>query len=189
MGDLLGYARVSTADQDLEAQRQRLITANTLRIFEDVMSGRTFERPGLTALLAFARPGDAVCVVRLDRLGRSLHELLETVELLKSRSIGLLSLEEKIDTSSAAGELVFHVFGAIAHFERRLISERTRDGLNAARSKGSRLGRPAIPESKLDAALKLVDAGLSPSEAALQVGIGRSTLYRQLQQRHIQTAA
>jgi DNA invertase Pin-like site-specific DNA recombinase len=164
----------------LEGQRQRLTAANTLRIFEDVISGRTFERPGLTDLLAFARPGDIVCVVRLDRLGRSLRELLETVEQLKSRGIGLMSLEEKIDTSSAAGELVFHVFGAIAHFERRLISERTKDGLNAARFKGKKLGRPAIEAEKLDAAMKLIHAGLRPKDAAHQVGVGRSTLYREL---------
>lgn len=177
---LLGYARVSTSGQDLEAQRQRLNAANVIRIFEDVISGRTFDRPGLSSLLEFARPGDLVCVVRLDRLGRSLKELLETVEMLKGRGIGLMSLEEKIDTSSAAGELVFHVFGAIAHFERRLIAERTRDGLDVARSKGKRLGRPEIDEAKLDAAIKLVEAGLRPGEAARQVGIGRSTVYREL---------
>lgn len=180
MADILGYARVSTADQELESQRQRLKAAGVIRTFEDVISGRTFDRPGLSSLLEFARPGDLVCVVRLDRLGRSLRELLETVEMLKTRGIGLMSLEEKIDTSSAAGELIFHVFGAIAHFERRLIAERTRDGLHAWRSKGKRLGRPVIEDGKLDAALKLVEVGLRPSEAARQVGIGRSTLYREL---------
>lgn len=180
MADILGYARVSTAGQDLEAQRQRLQAANVLRIFEDIISGRTFVRPGLSSLLEFARPGDAVCVVRLDRLGRSLRELLDTVELLKERGIGLMSLEEKIDTSSAAGELVFHIFGAIAEFERRLIGERTRDGLAAARFKGKKLGRPAIEAEKLDAALKLIHAGLRPKDAAHQVGLGRSTLYREL---------
>jgi DNA invertase Pin-like site-specific DNA recombinase len=125
---LLGYARVSTADQDLEGQRRRLRDAGVVRVFEDVLSGRTFERPGLQALFDYAREGDALCVVRLDRLGRSLRDLLETVDQLKARGIGLVSIEEKIDTSSAAGELVFHVFGAIAHRERRLIAERTRDG-------------------------------------------------------------
>lgn len=180
MADVLGYARVSTAGQDLEAQRQRLQAGNVLRIFEDIISGRTFDRPGLTSLLEFARPGDVICVVRLDRLGRSLRELLDTVELLKQRGIGLMSLEEKIDTSSAAGELVFHIFGAIAEFERRLIAERTRDGLAAARSKGKKLGRPTIEAEKLDAALKLIQAGLRPKDAAHQVGLGRSTLYREL---------
>jgi DNA invertase Pin-like site-specific DNA recombinase len=100
---LLGYPRVSTADQDLEGQRRRLREQpGVARVFEDVVSGRTFERPGLQALLDYARKGDALCVVRLDRLGRSLRELLETVDQLKARGIGLVSIEEKIDTSSAA---------------------------------------------------------------------------------------
>ncbi|HUY88465.1 MAG TPA: recombinase family protein [Pirellulales bacterium] len=180
MGGLLGYARVSTGVQDVASQRQRLEAAGALRIFEDVISGRVFDRPGLSELLAFARPGDLVCVVRLDRLGRSLRELLDTVQMLKERGVGLKSLEENIDTSSAAGELVFHVFGAIAHFERRLISERTRDGIQAARAKGRKPGRPILDAAKLDAALKLVEAGLRPTEAARQVGIGRSTVYREL---------
>lgn len=178
MGDVLGYARVSTDDQDLEGQRQRLNKAGASRIFEDVMSGKRFERPGLTQLLDYARPGDSLCVVRLDRLGRSLRELLEVVDLLKERHIHFQSLEEKIDTSSAAGELIFHVFGAIAHFERRLIGERTKDGLAAARAKGRRSGRPPVDPDKRDAALKLIATGLSPTEAARQVGLGRATAYK-----------
>ena len=180
MPDILGYARVSTRTQDLDAQRHRLTEHGAIRIFEDVVSGRRFDRPGLMALIDYARPGDVVCVVRLDRLGRSLRELLETVECLKQEQIDLRSLEEQIDTSSAAGELVFHVFGAIAHFERRLIVERTKDGLALARAKGKRVGRPPLDPAKLDAAFKLVEAGTSPSEAATQLGIGRSTLYRAL---------
>jgi DNA invertase Pin-like site-specific DNA recombinase len=123
---ILGYARVSTDDQDLASQRTRLESAGAFRVFADVISGRTFDRPGLTDLLHHIRPGDTIAVVRLDRLGRSLRELLEVVETLKKRGVALLSLEEKIDTSSAAGELVFHVFGAIAQFERRLIAARQR---------------------------------------------------------------
>jgi DNA invertase Pin-like site-specific DNA recombinase len=122
-GDILGYARVSTADQDVAAQEDRLRQAGAVRIFVDVISGRQFERPGLSELINHARPGDSLCVTRLDRLGRSLKELLETVENLKAHDIHLVSLEESIDTTSAAGELVFHVFGAIAHFERWLTSE------------------------------------------------------------------
>jgi DNA invertase Pin-like site-specific DNA recombinase len=118
--------------------------------------------------------------VRLDRLGRSLAELLATVAMLKERGVALLSLEEKIDTSSAAGELVFHVFGAIAHFERRLIAERTRDGIAAARAKGKHPGRQPLDRERAEAALKLVGAGLSPTAAARQVGLGRSTVYREL---------
>lgn len=180
MGAVLGYARVSTADQDLEGQRQRLTAAEAIRIFEDVISGKRFDRPGLAALIDYARPGDVLCVVRLDRLGRSLRELLDTVEQLKARNIALLSLEEKIDTTSAAGELVFHVFGAIAHFERRLIAERTRDGLAAAVARGRRPGRPPVSDDTVAAAITLIRAGLSPTNAARQLSIGRSTLYRLL---------
>lgn len=176
----LGYARVSTGDQDLAGQIMRLKAAGAARTFEDVVSGKTFDRPGLTALLDYVRPGDALVVVRLDRLGRSLRELLDIVERLKERGVALVSLEEKIDTSSAAGELVFHVFGAIAQFERRLIAERTRDGVAAARAEGRIPGRPALDREKLQAALTLVRSGLSPTRAADQVGLGRSTVYREL---------
>ena len=180
MSATLGYARVSTGDQDLAGQVMRLKAAGAVRTFEDVISGRTFDRPGLKALLDFARAGDALMVVRLDRLGRSLRELLEIVEQLKERGVALVSLEEKIDTASAAGELVFHVFGAIAQFERRLIAERTRDGVAAARAEGRKPGRPALDREKLQAALTLVRSGLSPTRAADQVGLGRSTVYREL---------
>jgi DNA invertase Pin-like site-specific DNA recombinase len=178
MADILGYARVSTDDQDLEGQRRRLNQAGAIRIFDDVISGKRFERPGLTQLLDFARPGDALCVVRLDRLGRSLRELLEVVDMLKERRIQFQSLEEKIDTGSAAGELIFHVFGAIAHFERRLIGERTKDGLAAAKAQGRNPGRPPVADDKKQAAFKLIEAGLSPTEAARQVGLGRATVYK-----------
>lgn len=183
MPDILGYARVSRHAQDLDSQKYRLEEKGAIRIFEDVISGKTFDRPGLAALIDYARLGDLVCVVRLDRLGRSLRELLETVELLKQEKIGLVSLEEKIDTSSAAGELVFHVFGAIAHFERRLIAERTRDGIESARAKGKRSGRPPLDHEKLNAAFKLIEAGISPGKVAKQLGLGRSTLYRKIQEK------
>jgi len=176
--DVLGYARVSTPDQDLSGQRDRLTQKGAVRVFEDVISGKTFDRPGLTALLDFARPGDTLAVIRLDRLGRSLTELLKTVDDLKAREINLISLEEQIDTTSAAGELVFHVFGAIAHFERRLISERTKDGLAAARKHGRNPGRPPLQPETISALQKLVKAGTSVSQAAKHLGIGRSTAYK-----------
>lgn len=178
VGDMLGYARVSTVEQNTDEQKARLKTAGAIRVFEDVISGRKFDRPGLNELIKQARPGDSLCVIRLDRLGRSLKELLETVDDLKARGINLVSLEEKLDTSSAAGELVFHVFGAIAHFERRLISERTRDGIAAARKRGKYPGRPRLDVDTVSAVQKLVAGGLSPGQAAKQLGIGRSTAYR-----------
>ena len=180
MAGILGYARVSTGDQDVAGQRMRLEEAGAIRVFTDVMSGKSMDRPGLAELLGYARKGDTLAIVRLDRLGRSLGELLTTVQMLRERHIALLSLEEKIDTSSAAGELVFHVFGAIAHFERRLISERTRDGIAAARAKGKLPGRQPLDGDKVNAALKLVAASVSPAEAARQLGIGRSTVYREM---------
>lgn len=178
----LGYARVSTDDQDLAGQTLRLEAAGASRIFNDIMSGstRTADRPGLTGLLDYARQGDTLTVVRLDRLGRSLSELIATVNALKKRGIAFASLEERIDTSSAAGELVFHVFAALAHFERRLIQERTRDGLAAARARGARPGRPPIDAQTTEAALALVAAGKSPTQAARQLGLGRSTVYREM---------
>jgi len=189
LGDILGYARVSTGDQDVAGQTMRLKDAGAIRLFTDVMSGKSMERPGLVELLGFARKGDTLAVVRLDRLGRSLNELLASVETLKTRGIALLSLEEKIDTSSAAGELIFHVFGAIAHFERRLISERTKDGIAAARAKGKQPGRQPLDQGKVEAAIKLVESSVSPAEVAKQLGLGRSTVYREMRRLGVQRPA
>lgn len=177
-GDILGYARVSTADQDLRGQISRLKDVGAIRVFEDVVSGKQFDRPGLSALIDHARPGDSLAIVRLDRLGRSLKELLETVESLKTQDIGLISLEERIDTTSAVGELIFHVFGAIAHFERRLISERTKDGIEAARTQGRKPGRPPLKAETVLALQNLVQAGMTAGQAAKQLSIARSTAYR-----------
>lgn len=181
-GDILGYTRVSTADQDLSGQKDRLLQHGAIRVFEDVISGKTFNRPGLAALLDQARPNDTLAVIRLDRLGRSLKELLETVDGLKAREINLISLEERIDTTSAAGELVFHVFGAIAHFERRLISERTKDGLASARKHGRVPGRPPLQPATISALQDLIGAGKSVSQAAKHLGIGRSTAYKAIRE-------
>ena len=178
VGDTLGYARVSTHDQNPDAQSDRLIEAGAIRVFTDIVSGKRFDRPALAELIDHARPGDRLCIIRLDRLGRSLRELLETVDGLKASGIHLISLEERLDASSAAGELVFHVFGSIAHFERRLISERARDGIAAARKRGRTPGRPPLDPETVSAAQKLIAAGLSPARAAKQLGIGRATAYR-----------
>ena len=180
MTGILGYARVSTGDQDVAGQMMRLEQVGAIKLFTDVRSGKSMDRPGLTELLAYARAGDTLAVVRLDRLGRSLGELLTVVKELKERGVALLSLEEKIDTSSAAGEFVFHVFGAIAHFERRLIAERTKDGIAAARAKGKVPGRRPLDPDKAQSALKLVASGVSPADAAKQLGLGRATVYREM---------
>ena len=177
-GDTLGYARVSTGEQNPDAQRARLLEAGAIRVFTDIVSGKRSDRPGLAELIDHARPGDRLCVTRLDRLGRSLRELLEIVANLEARGVHFVSLEERLDTSSAAGELVFHVFGAIAHFEQRLISERTRDDIAAARKRGRTPGRPPLDPETVSAAQKLIEAGLSPARAAKQLGIGRATDYR-----------
>ena len=143
-----------------------------------MISGRQFERLGLSEFIHHARDGDSLCVTRPDCLGRSLKELLETVENLKAHDIHLVSFEEGIDTTSASGELVFHVFGAIAHFQRPLISERTQDGIAAARKCGRRLGRPALGQETVSATQTLVEAGLTAGQAARRLGIGRATAYR-----------
>jgi DNA invertase Pin-like site-specific DNA recombinase len=177
-GDQTSNARVSTADQDLSGQATRLKDAGAIRVFEDVISGKQFKRPGPSPLLDQDRPGDSLAITRLDRLGRSLKELLEAVEHLKAQNIGLISLEERIDTTSAAGDLIFHVFGAIAHFERRLISERTKDGIAAARAQGMKPGRPLLEAETILALQNLVVAGMTAGQVAKQLGIARSTAYR-----------
>lgn len=189
MSELLGYARVSTDKQDLAGQTARLEAAGASRIFSDVMTGKRIDRPGLETLIDYARPGDTLCVVRIDRLGRSLKDLIEIVARLGDLGIHFKSLEDPIDTSSAAGELQFHIFASLAQFERRLISERTKDGLAAARAKGKLAGRPKADADAIRAAIAQIDAGMSVTKAAMRNGIGRSTLYAALQDRTMDAAA
>lgn len=139
---LIGYARVSTVDQTLALQQDALAKAGCEKIFTDTASGAKAERPGLTEALAFARSGDTLVVWRLDRLGRSLRHLIDTVAVLDERGIHLRSLQEHLDTSTSGGKLVFHIFGALAEFERNLIRERSQAGLVAARARGRVGGRP-----------------------------------------------
>ena len=127
---LIGYARVSTDDQNLNLQEDALEKAGCEQIFKDQISGAKAERPGLQEILQYARSGDVIVVWRLDRLSRSLKELIEMVALLEKKGIGLKSLQESIDTSSSSGKLIFHIFGALAEFERNLIRERTQAGLS-----------------------------------------------------------
>lgn len=179
---LIGYARVSTRDQKPHLQRDALQAAGCERIFEETASGAKRERPELQAALAFMRAGDSLVVWKLDRLARSTRQLLETVELLEQRGIGLKILTQNIDTASAGGRLIFTVFSAIAEFEREIIRERTRAGLEAARARGRRGGRPrALSEKDLKQARALLsDPDITVAEVARRLGVGPSTLYRYL---------
>jgi DNA invertase Pin-like site-specific DNA recombinase len=150
---LIGYARVSTDDQNLDLQRDALKQAGCEQIFTDHISGTKAERPGLTDALSHLRDGDTLVVWRLDRLGRTLPHLIETVNGLQNRGIGFKSLTESIDTTTSGGKLIFHIFGALAEFEREIIRERTNAGLSAARARGRKGGRPkALSKGKTEMA-------------------------------------
>jgi DNA invertase Pin-like site-specific DNA recombinase len=144
MGYLLGYARVSTTDQQPQLQVDALEHAGCYRVFTETASGARADRPTLTQLLDQLRPGDTLVVWKLDRLGRSLRHLVDTVTGLAERGIGFRSLQEAVDTTTPGGKLVFHVFAALAEFERDLIRERTTAGLAAARARGRHGGRPSV---------------------------------------------
>src|SRR5689334_20823428 len=146
---LIGYARVSTTDQTLALQQDALTKAGCDRIFTDTASGARTDRPGLAEALTYARSGDTLVVWRLDRLGRSLVHLIQTVAQLQERGVHFRSLQEQLDTSTSGGKLVFHFFGALAEFERDLIRERTMAGLAAARARGRRGGRRPLSEAKV----------------------------------------
>ena len=176
----VGYARVSTSEQSTAPQRDRLSAADCERIYEDVVSSTHANRPGLAEALDYAREGDALVVTRLDRLARSLKQLIETVEDLRARDIALISLDEQIDTTTATGRLVFHIFGSLAEFERNLIQERTHAGLSAARARGRKGGRPRrITPVQLETAARVIAEGRrSLHEAARDIGVSPRTLDR-----------
>jgi DNA invertase Pin-like site-specific DNA recombinase len=179
---LVGYARVSTQDQNPALQLDALKAAGCEKLFVEKASGAQRDRPELLAALDYLRAGDSLVVWKLDRLARSLKQLIETVELLESRSIGLCSLTEAIDTTTAGGKLVFHVFGALAEFERSIIRERTRAGLEAARARGKKGGRPPALNAKDLVAAKamLSDPEITMEEVAKRLRVAPSTLYRHL---------
>jgi len=179
----IGYARVSTFDQTLALQQDALAAANCERVFTDTISGAKSDRPGLTEALDFLRPGDVLVVWRLDRLGRSLKMLIETLTLLSEQGIGFKSLTEQIDTTTPGGKLIFHVFGALAEFERDLIRERTQAGLAAARARGRKGGRPrklGTPGKVAMARSLYADTNNSIEDICKTLGISRATLYRHL---------
>lgn len=179
---LVGYARISTTEQTTDLQRDALERCGCTRVFTDQGSGAATSRPQLDACLDYLRPGDTLVVWRLDRLGRSLRHLIETVKQLEADGIGFRSLRESIDTTTPGGRLVFHIFGALAEFERDLIRERTQAGLAAARARGRTGGRkPVLTKAKADVARRMMDEGEhTMAEIAAVVGVSRATLYRQV---------
>jgi DNA invertase Pin-like site-specific DNA recombinase len=179
---LIGYARISTNEQNLNLQTDALTKAGCEKIFTDTASGAKSDRTGLTEAISFMRKGDTLCVWKLDRLGRSLKHLIETVLALQALGKGFCSLQENIDTTTSGGKLFFHIFGALAEFERDIIRERTRAGLASARSRGRLGGRPSIMNSKkLKMATSLyADGKTQVGEICETLGISRATFYRHL---------
>jgi len=176
-----GYARVSTGEQTLNAQKDALRAAGCVEIFSDVASGASTDRGGLEAILAALQPADTLVVARLDRLGRSMPHLVATIAALEARGVGFKSLAESIDTTSAAGRLVLHIFASLADFEREVIRERTRDALAAKKRRGEPVGRrKALSPSRLSAARQMLEGGLGAAHVSRVLKVGRSTLYRAL---------
>lgn len=176
---VIGYARVSTDEQTLELQQDALHEAGAVCIYEDKASGKSADRPELTHCLKALRDGDTLVVWRLDRLGRNLQDLIRIVNDLETRGIKFKSLKESVDTSGPAGKLVFHLFAALAEFERELVRERTLAGLEAARARGRKGGRPPRLDSKQQrAALAMMkDREMSVAEIGRHFSVSRSTLY------------
>jgi DNA invertase Pin-like site-specific DNA recombinase len=182
MGDLLGYSRVSTRDQDPALQLDALERVGCARVFSDRASGAVAERPELARALDHLRPGDTLVVWRLDRLGRSLRHLIDTMRTLEERGIGFRSVTEGIDTNTPGGRLVFHIFASLAEFERDLIRERTAAGLAAARARGRNGGRPSVMTAeKSRVARQMYESRLYTVQAiATTLGVSRASIYRSL---------
>jgi len=176
---LIGYARVSTMDQNLSLQIDALQRIGCDKLFTDQVSGSVKNRPQLEQALDFLRSGDTLVVWRLDRLGRSLRHLIEFVTELQERGIGFRSLTESMDTTTSGGKLIFHIFGALAEFERNLIRERTKAGLEAARARGRKGGRkPALSDKQQEVAVKLYHEKAHTAEEICRImGISKPTLY------------
>lgn len=179
----IGYARVSTSDQTLTPQTDALNDAGCERMFTDIASGTKTQRPGLDKAVEFCRSGDTLVVWKLDRMGRSMSHLIEMIQELEKRGVGFQSLTENIDTTTPGGRLIFHLFGALAEFERDLIRERVQAGLKSARARGCKGGRPAVPKEIQSMAKTLMaDKTLSVSQICDRLGIARSTLYKYARQ-------
>ena len=176
----IGYARVSTQDQNLDLQNDALKAAGCENIYTDKMSGAKKNRPGLEEILGFIRKGDTLVVWKLDRLGRSLKHLIQVLNQLDERGVYFKSIQESLDTSTPGGKLIFHVFGALAEFERDIIRERTMAGLAAARARGRKGGRPRkLSKKQVEMAKKLMnDPTISIGEICRTMGVSKATLYR-----------
>lgn len=178
----IGYARTSTNDQNTDLQLDALKDADCEKVFEEKASGAQRDRPQLKKALEYARDGDTIIVWKLDRLARSLKQLIETVEDLESRNIGFQSLSENIDTTTNGGKLIFHIFASLAEFERGIIRERTKAGLEAARARGRVGGRPpALKQNDIAVAKALLaEPDITVKEIAKRLGVSVSTLYKHL---------
>jgi DNA invertase Pin-like site-specific DNA recombinase len=175
----IGYARVSTTDQNLALQKEALEKAGCERIYEDMISGSRAERPGLTKALEMLRSGDTLVVWKLDRLGRSVKNLITLVGDINSKGIHFRSLTDSIDTSTPSGRFFFHVMASLAEMERELIVERTRAGLEVARALGRKGGRKrTMTDSKITSAKRLLASGVPPRDVAKDLGVSLATLYR-----------
>jgi len=176
---LIGYARVSTDEQTTALQLDALRAAGCAAIHEDSASGASRSRPGLSGAIEDLRAGDTLVVWRLDRLGRSLRDLLNISEMLRDRDVALRSLTDHIDTGTAAGRMLYAVLGAVAQFERDVLRERTVAGMRAAKKRGEHIGRPsALSPTQIREAKKMLERGESPNHVARVLRVGRSTLYR-----------
>lgn len=182
LSTLIGYARVSTPDQSVVMQVDALKKAGCLRVFSDVASGAKANRPGLDEALSYLREGDTLVVWKIDRLGRSLSHLVQTVDDLRDRGVSFRSLNDAgIDTTTRNGKLLFNLFGTLAEFERDLIRERTKAGLESAAARGRNGGRrPVITPAKLTKAQQLISKGLTVREAAAAIKVGKTALYAAL---------
>lgn len=176
---LIGYARVSTEEQNLELQKDSLVKHGCQKIFEDQISGTRANRPGLDKTLEMLRDGDTLVVWKLDRLGRSVKQLVELIDKLQQRGVQFKSLTDSIDTGTSSGRFFFHVMASLAEMERDLIAERTKAGLEAARLRGRKGGRkPKMTESKISSAKQLLANGVPPKDVANNLGVSIPTLYR-----------
>jgi DNA invertase Pin-like site-specific DNA recombinase len=186
----IGYARVSTADQHLRMQEDALKSAGCEEIYTDIISGVKSQRPGLDKALNYAREGDTIVVWKLDRLGRSIQHLIQTITSLIDRKIGFKSIQENIDTSTSGGKLIFHIFSALAEFERDLIQERTQAGLKAARARGKMGGRPPLLDTRqINRMIEMYDAQKNTvAEICKIYNISRPSFYNYLNNRRRELA-